>query len=51
MLNDKGTTTAEYALATLAAAGFAGLLIVLLGGEWVTEMMRGLLHKAFSAGT
>lgn len=44
-------TTAEYAIGTLAAAGFAGLLVVLLGGEWMTDMLRGLLQKAFAAGT
>ncbi|MEU4801144.1 DUF4244 domain-containing protein [Actinosynnema sp. NPDC023587] len=50
-MNDKGMTTAEYAIGTLAAAGFAGVLLVLLGGDWVTDMLRGLLQKAFSAGT
>ncbi len=51
MFDDKGMTTAEYAIGTLAAAGLATVLLVLFGSEWVTDMLRGLLQKAFMAGT
>ncbi|MBW4719807.1 DUF4244 domain-containing protein [Saccharothrix sp. SC076] len=42
------TATAEYAIGTLAAAGLATVLLLLVGGEWVTEMLRGLLQKALT---
>ncbi len=51
VLNDKGMTTAEYAIGTLAAAGLATVLLVLLKGDWVMALLQGLLQKAFTAGT
>ncbi|CAL9654074.1 hypothetical protein SUDANB95_06689 [Actinosynnema sp. ALI-1.44] len=50
LLDDKGMTTAEYAIGTLAAAGLATLLLVILKGDWVMGLLQGLLHKAFTAG-
>ncbi|MBB5956719.1 hypothetical protein FHS29_003305 [Saccharothrix tamanrassetensis] len=44
-------TTAEYAIGTLAAAGFAALLLALLGGDWVEGLLRGLLQQALTEGT
>ncbi len=45
--DDRGAVTAEYAIATLAAVGFAGLLVVVLRSEEVramlTELVRGAL--------
>lgn len=41
---DRGATTAEYAVVTLAAVGFAGLLILLLRSDGA----RGLLWDIIS---
>ena len=41
-----GTTTAEYAIGTLAACGFAGLLYKVVTSSSVEELLSGLLHKA-----
>ncbi|WP_433267513.1 DUF4244 domain-containing protein [Actinosynnema sp. CS-041913] len=50
-MNDKGMTTAEYAIGTLAAAGLATVLLVMLGGDWVSELLRGLLQRALAVDT
>ena len=48
--NEHGSVTAEYAIATMAAVGFAGLLVVILRGDEVkgilTEMVRRALGLA-----
>lgn len=45
--DERGAVTAEYAIATLAAVGFAGLLVVVLRSDEVrgllTELVRGAL--------
>ena len=38
--------TAEYAIATLAAAGFAGLLLVILRSAEVREFLLGIVQRA-----
>ncbi|WP_430868265.1 DUF4244 domain-containing protein [Demequina aurantiaca] len=45
-LDDQGMATAEYALVTVAAAGFAGLLIVLLKSSEVRELLMGIIQGA-----
>jgi hypothetical protein len=40
--------TAEYAIATLAAAGFAGLLIAVLRSDEVRGLLAGLVRQALS---
>ncbi|MGW6263823.1 DUF4244 domain-containing protein [Cellulosimicrobium funkei] len=45
-----GLATAEYAIATVAAAGFAGLLIVVLKSGEVREMLLGIVRSALSLG-
>ena len=45
--DDRGMATTEYALVTVAAAGFAGLLVVILRSEEVREMLLGILRSAF----
>ena len=47
---EDGLATAEYAIATVAAAGFAGLLIVVLRSGEVREMLLGLVRSALSLG-
>lgn len=47
LADDRGAVTAEYAIATLAAVGFAGVLVVVLRSDEVrgliTELVRGAL--------
>jgi len=43
---DEGSATTEYALVTLAAAGFAGLLIALLKSDEVRDWLVGLIGSA-----
>jgi len=46
--DDAGSATAEYAIATLAAVGFAGLLVVILRSDAVREMLTDLIKHALS---
>ncbi|MCL2090705.1 MAG: DUF4244 domain-containing protein [Micrococcales bacterium] len=43
---DAGMATAEYALVTLAAAGFAGLLLAILKGGEVRALLLGIVTRA-----
>lgn len=45
---DAGMATAEYAIATLAACGFAGLLVAILRGDQVRGMLLGIVQRALS---
>jgi hypothetical protein len=46
-----GTTTAEYAIGTLAACGFAALLYKIVTSGSVASLLSGIIHKALgSAG-
>lgn len=47
---ERGMATAEYAVATLAAAGFAGLLLVLLRSGQVQELLQGIIQRALAVG-
>lgn len=47
---EAGMATAEYAIATLAAAGLAGLLIAILKSETVRGLVEGVISSAFSIG-
>ena len=47
---DAGMATAEYAIATLAACGFAGLLVVILKGGQVRGLLMGIIERALSVG-
>lgn len=47
---DAGLATAEYAIATVAAAGFAGLLLVILKSDEVREMLLSIVRSALSLG-
>lgn len=46
--DDTGAETAEYAIATMAAVGFAGLLVVILKGDEVREILTNLIRDALS---
>jgi hypothetical protein len=43
-------TTAEYAIGTLAACGFAALLVTILRGSTVRSLLVGLITKALALG-
>ena len=45
---DDGSATAEYAIATMAAVGFAGLLVVIMRSDEVRGMLTDLIHRALS---
>ena len=45
---DDGMATAEYAIVTLAAAGFAGLLAVILRSPEVREAITSIIRGALS---
>jgi hypothetical protein len=47
---DAGMATAEYAIATLAACGFAGLLVAVLSSGEVQEMLLSLVRRALTLG-
>jgi hypothetical protein len=45
---DRGAATAEYAIATVAAAGFAGLLAVVLKSSPIQNLLTDLISGALS---
>ncbi len=45
---DAGMATVEYAVVTLAAAGFAGLLALVLRSDEVRGMLTDLIHRALN---
>ena len=47
---DRGAATAEYVIATMAAVGFAGLLIVILRGDEVRGILTELVRSALTVG-
>jgi len=46
--DDDGAATAEYAIATMAAVGFAGLLVVIMRSEEVKEILLDLVRSALT---
>jgi hypothetical protein len=47
-LDDEGAVTAEYAIATIAAVGFAALLVVVLRSDEVRGLLLGLVTRALA---
>lgn len=47
---DRGATTAEYAITTLAACGFAALLVVLLKSDGIQSVISGVITNALNLG-
>lgn len=43
---ERGMTTAEYAVGTVAAVGFAGLLVALLSSDEVRELLMNIVRSA-----
>lgn len=46
--DDRGMTTAEYAVGTVAVAGLGGLLMKLLTSDAVRDLLWSVLKGAFS---
>lgn len=44
---EDGMATSEYAVATVAACGFGGALVKVLTSPHVTELLVGMVKKAF----
>lgn len=49
-LRDEGMTTAEYAVGTVAACGFGGILYKLLTSDSVVKMLKDIIERALSIG-
>lgn len=45
---DRGAATAEYAIATMAAVGLAGLLVGILKGGAVSQLLTNLITGALT---
>lgn len=48
--SDAGMATAEYAIATLAACGFAALLLTILKSSEVRTLLFGIIKRALQVG-
>ena len=46
--DDTGAATAEYAIATMAAVGFAGLLVVIMRSDEVRGILTDLVRRALT---
>lgn len=46
--DETGAATAEYAIATMAAVGFAGLLVVIMRSEEVRTILFDLVRSALT---
>jgi hypothetical protein len=49
-VREAGMTTAEYAIGTLAACGFAALLVTILRGSIVQGLLLGIIKRALALG-
>lgn len=47
-LGDVGMSTVEYAVGTVAAAAFAGLLFKIVTSSEVQRMLLGIIHRALN---
>jgi len=46
--DEEGAATAEYAIATMAAVGFAGLLVVIMRSDEVRQILTDLVRSALT---
>jgi hypothetical protein len=51
LMKDDGAATAEYAIATMAAVAFAGLLVVIMRSPEVKAILLGLVKTALTPVT
>lgn len=47
--DERGASTAEYAIVTLAAVAFAGLLVAVLRSGAVRSMLSDIIERALSS--
>jgi hypothetical protein len=47
-LDDRGAATAEYAIATMAAVAFAGLLVAIMRSDEVRGILTELVRRALT---
>ncbi|MFN3707596.1 DUF4244 domain-containing protein [Microcella sp.] len=50
MTDDRGAATAEYAIATMAAVAFAGLLVVIMQSDEVRGILTDMVRSALTFG-
>ena len=48
---DAGMSTAEYAIGTVAACGFAGVLWAVVHSAAVAHLLQGIIERALTLGT
>ena len=48
--SDAGMTTAEYAVGTVAACGFSGVLYKVITSPQVLDLVKDVISKAFKLG-
>lgn len=48
LADESGAATAEYAIATMAAVGFAGLLVVIMRSDEVRGILTDLVRRALT---
>lgn len=48
--DDRGAATAEYAIATMAAVAFAGLLVVIMQSDEVRGILTDMVRNALTFG-
>ncbi|MFT4148418.1 MAG: DUF4244 domain-containing protein [Micrococcaceae bacterium] len=48
--DERGMATAEYAIATLAAVAFAGMLLVIMKSDEVRGFLTNIIQRALNAG-
>lgn len=48
--DDSGAATAEYAITTMAAVAFAGLLVVIMRSDEVRGVLTDLVRSALTVG-
>ncbi len=46
--DDRGAATAEYVIATMAAVGFAGLLVVILTSDEIRGVLTDMVNSALT---
>lgn len=46
--DDRGAATAEYVIATMAAVGFAGLLVVILTSDEIRSVLTDMVNSALT---
>ena len=46
--DDTGMTTAEYAVGTVAACGFSGVLYKVITSDAVLSLLKSVISKAFT---